>query len=128
MKHHMVVRNRQQLRGALREPELTRGTLALGAVSQPAGVIGDGLIPAAIAPVEVAAQHGGAAGRNPAQHPQVLECQPPAMPLDEGITISPDDVGHLQGWPVHLFELSWVRVSASSGLVVSCTCCWETCR
>ena len=48
------------------------------------------------------AESGGTTPRNGSQHFDVLPMEPMAVSFDERLSCSADDVGHLQGRPIHL--------------------------
>jgi hypothetical protein len=58
---------------------------------------------AAGALIEMTAECSGATPCNGQQHFYVLPADPLATSLDEGSSRGADEIGHLQGWPVHLF-------------------------
>ena len=53
--------------------------------------------------VEMAAQRGGAAGLDGVEHAPVVPRQPRTVLLDETVAVLSNDLGHLEGWPVHRF-------------------------
>src|SRR5262249_53826827 len=55
--------------------------------------------------IDVAAEYGGAAGSNGPQHFDVLPADPLAISFDECFSCGADQIGHLEGWPVHLLVL-----------------------
>ena len=62
------IRHVEQLALARAEPALARLRLALRAVPIPARVIGDGLMPAGVTPIEMPAERGGPTARDRAEH------------------------------------------------------------
>src|SRR5713101_2912449 len=68
------------------EPPLAGLRLALRTVSIPTRVIRDGLMPAAVTPVETPAERGGATARDRAKDRSLLDAQP-RMLLDEGVSL-----------------------------------------
>ncbi len=60
---------------------------------------------AASAFIEMPAERGGATPRNGQQHFDVLPGDPLTTSFDECVSRSADEIGHLEGWPVHLFVL-----------------------
>src|SRR2546425_11212106 len=64
-------------------------------------------MPAAGALMEMPAQGGGATARRGQQHFEVLPAEPVAVSFEEGRSRSADEIGHLQGRPVHLFVPVW---------------------
>ena len=94
------IRHVEQLPLARVEPALPRLRLALRAVPIPTRVIGDGLMPAGVTPIEMPAERGGATARDRAEDGPLLRAQP-RMLLDEGVTLRVEDIGHLHGRPAH---------------------------
>ena len=89
---------------------LTRGNpsfpgtrLTLRAVPVAAGVVRDGAMSAASAFIEMAAECGGATPRNGQQHFDMLPTNPLTVSFDECVARDADEIGHLEGWPAHLF-------------------------
>src|SRR5260370_14177170 len=72
-----------------------------------AGVVGDGAMSAASAFVEMPTERGGATPRNGQQHFDMLPGDPLTASFDECVSRSADQIGHLKGWPGHLFVLWW---------------------
>ena len=62
-------------------------------------------MPATGAPIEMTAKCGGTTPRNGPQYFDMHPPEPVAVSFDEGISRSADDIGHLEGWPVHLLFL-----------------------
>jgi hypothetical protein len=60
---------------------------------------------AASALIEMSAEHGGATPRNGQQHFDMLPGDPLTASFDECVSRSKDEIGHLEGWPVHLLVL-----------------------
>jgi len=58
---------------------------------------------AARALIEMSAEHGRATPRNGQQHFDMLPGDPLTASFDECVSRSADEIGHLKGWPVHLF-------------------------
>ena len=101
----MHVARREQFLAALGQPAVARSRLTLWAVSVPAAIVGDGAMSTASALIEVAAERGGAAPCNSPQYFDVLPADPLAASFDEGFSCGADQIGHLEGWPVHLLVL-----------------------
>ena len=57
--------------------------------------------------IEMSAEHGGATARNRQEHFDVLPGDPLTASFDEGVSRSADQIGHLEGWPIHLPVLWW---------------------
>jgi hypothetical protein len=76
----------------------------------------------------MATESGGAAVLNRADHPQMLPAQPASTLFDESSAATAQNIGHLQGWPGHLFSGFRDRFTsagadtgrASSGLGTAC--------
>ena len=66
---HVEIGHGEEVFGSFREPLLTGVGLALWAVPISARVIGDGLMPARVTPVDVAAEGRGATARDRAKDP-----------------------------------------------------------
>src|SRR6202023_2841303 len=113
------------------EPTVARVGLTLGAVPIAAAVVGDGRTVRAVgALIEMPAQGGGATARDGPQHFDVLPGDPPAAAFDEAASRGANQIGHLEGWPVHhslcsTLPFSW---SESRGLAVALRCRWERWR
>ncbi len=60
---------------------------------------------AASALIEMSAEHGRATPRNGQQHFDMLPGDPLTASFDESVSRSADQIGHLEGWPVHLLAL-----------------------
>jgi hypothetical protein len=82
----------KQFRGAIGHPAGAGGALAPGAVPVAAGVVGDALMMAVVAGLDVAAQRGGAAGGDGAQDASLLAAQVFAEPM----AVPPDDLRQFQ--------------------------------
>src|SRR6266446_4704177 len=91
------------------EPTVASIGLTLWAVPITATVVGDGrTVPAVGALIEMPAQGGGATARDGPQHFDVLPGDPPAAAFDEVASRGANQIGHLEGWPVHLFALRYL--------------------
>src|SRR5215467_15938291 len=101
----MHVARRKQLLAAFGQPAVARSRLALRAVPVPAAVVGDGAMSTASALIDVAAEYSSAAGSNGPQHFDVFPADPLAVSFDECFSCGADQIGHLEGWPVHLLIL-----------------------
>jgi len=82
------------------EPSGGRVRLTLRAVPIATRVIGDGLMPAGVTPIEMAAECGGATARDRPEDGSLLHAQP-GMLLEEGVTLRVEDIGHLHRRPAH---------------------------
>src|SRR5208337_1015901 len=89
------------------DPALTSLRLTLGAVAIATRVVGDGLIPAALTGIAMAAEGSGAAALNGSQGFELLVVQARSIPLQKAIALHAQDVGHLEGGPSHEFCLRW---------------------
>src|SRR5712664_1883860 len=91
----------------LLEPTFASARLTLRAVPISTRVVGDGAMSAASALIEMSAEHGSATPRNGQQHFDMLPGDPLTASFDECVSRSADEIGHLEGWPVHLLVLWW---------------------
>src|SRR5580700_374127 len=113
------------------EPTVASIGLTLWAVSIPAAVVRDGrTVPAVGALIEMPAQGGGATARDGPQHLEVLPGDPFTAAFDESASRGANQIGHLEGRPVHhslcaTLPFSW---SESRGLAVALRCGWERWR
>ena len=82
------------------EPPFPRLRLALRTVPIATRVIGDGLVPAGVTPIEMPTERGGATAHDRAEHGALLHAEP-RMLLDEGVTLRVEDIGHLHRGPAH---------------------------
>ena len=125
---HVEIGHGEEVFGSFREPLLTGVGLALWAVPISARVIGDGLVTASRASVQMAAESLRAAVPDSPQHFQLRPRQMAFVPVDEAVASRPNDVGHLERWPVHFLtrfreRLTWSgleRSTDSSGLLTAC--------
>src|SRR6266481_6139536 len=105
------------------EPTVASVGLTLWAVPVTATVVGDGrTVPAVGALIEMPAQGGGATARDGPQHFEVLPGDPAAAAFEEGASRGANQIGHLEGWPVHLIALRYLvfqleRVQRTRGCV-----------
>ncbi len=99
---HVHVGGGQEFLLARLEPAVAGLGLTLGTVPISARVVGDGAIPAAGTLIAVPAERGGAATLDGRQDLAVLGGQLGAAAFDESLPRHADEIGHLQGWPVHL--------------------------
>ena len=88
------IRHVEQLALARVEPALPRLRLALRAVPIAARVIGDGLMPAGVTPIEMPPERGCATARDRPKDGSLLHAEP-RMLLEEGVTLRVEDIGHL---------------------------------
>src|SRR5271157_5847780 len=96
-----------------------------------ARVVRDGSMSAVRALIAMSTQRGGAAALDGQQHFLVLPVDPLVTALNEGLSCTANDVGHLQRRPVHTFCICspCTRiVRASRGLPVALRCRRERCR
>jgi hypothetical protein len=101
----MEVACREKFSPTRSDPPFPSTRLTLGAVAISARIKRDGAMPAAGALIEMTAEGGGTAPRDGQQHFDMHPPEPLAVSFDEGISRSADDIGHLEGWPVHLLFL-----------------------
>src|SRR6266851_7020489 len=102
---HMHVLRRKKFPATLFQPTFASSCLTFRAVPISTGVVGDGAMSAASAFIEMSAERGGATPRNRQEHFDVLPADPLTASFDEGVSRSADQIGHLEGWPVHLLVL-----------------------
>src|SRR6266571_1691655 len=103
----MHVLRRKKFPATLLEPTFASARLTLWAVPISTRVVGDGAMSAASALIEMSAERGGATPRNGQQHFDMLPGDPLTASFDECVSRSADEIGHLEGWPVHLLVLRW---------------------
>src|SRR5438067_2324696 len=121
----MKVGHRQQIGQPRFQPLGLGQRLALGTVAIATRVVRDALPTTGVTPVEMTAEHAGAARFNSAHHAPLLWRQ--RMRGAKRGPMLAADVGHLQRWPRHQWGASlstWAR--SSSGLGVARTVCVET--
>jgi hypothetical protein len=99
----MEVASRQEFLATRLQPLVAGGGLTLGAVSIPAGIVGDGAIPAAGTLIPMSTQGGSPAALDSRQHFQMLAGDPATTRFNELLSRHPDEIGHLQRRPMHLF-------------------------
>jgi hypothetical protein len=104
---YMDVARWEKLLATCSEPAIASSCLTLRAVSISTGIVGDGAMSAASALIEMSAERGGTTPRNRQEHFDVLPGDPLTASFDEGVSRSADQIGHLEGWPVHLLVLWW---------------------
>ena len=117
------IRHVEQVALARVEPALPRLRLALRAVPVATRVIGDGLMPAGVTPIEMPTEGGGATARDRAEDRSLLHAQP-RMLLEEGVTLRVEDIGHLHGRPAHDgggFRISRDRGSTTGAVTCNCS-------
>src|SRR6516162_1068842 len=95
------VANRQQFPSSGAQPLLPGIGLALWTVPVSAGVVRDGLMPAAHASIAMASECGRAATRDGAQHFELAPRERIAIVFEELVACLADDIGHLPGWSCH---------------------------
>src|SRR5256886_15790954 len=89
------------------ELAIASSCLTLRAVPISTGVVGNGGMSAASALIEMSAERGGATRRSRQEHFDALPAGPLTASFDGGVSRSADQIGHLEGWPVHLLVLLW---------------------
>jgi hypothetical protein len=104
------VAGRKKFSSPRSNPAFPSSDLTLRAVAIAARIERDGTMPAVGALVEMTAECGGTTPRNGQQHFDMWPTGPFAVSFDEGSSRSADDIGHLQGWPVHLLLAGWLVV------------------
>ena len=122
----VVIGDRQQLGLALGKPLARRRALTLRAVPIAAGVVGDALMRAVLAALDVPAERGGATGFDRRHDLQLREAHMAGVGLAPCGPVGAKDVGDLQKRPRHAALVSAggavsdrLRPSRSSGLVTS---------
>ena len=100
--NHVYIENIQQFLFTICEPPVTSVGLALSAMAVSTRVIGDGLLAAARALIQMAAERGRAAALDRPQHTKMPPGQSGSVLLDKASARCSNDVGHLEGWRVHL--------------------------
>ena len=101
-KYNMRIGNGQQFGASRSQPPIARLTLALRAVPVSAGVIGDGLLTARGALVQMAAHGCGTALLDGNQNLNVQPGEPCRGSIQESMAGGAHDRGQLQEWPLHL--------------------------
>src|SRR5438445_654027 len=133
---HMEVADRKEFSTTFREPPVASAGQTLRAMAITAGVVGDGAMTAAGTAIEMAAQPERAAVRDGVEHTPVVPRQPGTVLLEETVSVLPNDLGHLEGWPIHRFcnfreslMLSGLETpSVSRGFATAVKCLRERCR
>src|SRR5271165_2786787 len=98
----MHVRGLQKFTATLCQPTFPSTCLTLRAMPISTRVVGDGAMSAASAFIQMPAERGGATPRNGQEHFDVLPGDPLTASFDECVSRGADQIGHLEGWPVHL--------------------------
>src|ERR1700730_6144672 len=101
-----------------------------------AAVEGDGAMAASRTTIPMAAQRSRATALDGVEHTQVQPHQPGLVLLDEALYVFSENIGRLEGCPVHgfcflreSFTLSGPeRLSISRGFATAVRCFRETCR
>ena len=115
---HVEVVDGQQFGSPVLHPFRGGAGLTLGAVAIAARVIRDPPMPAPVACLDMPAQGRGPAGRDVAQGAPLLRRERAAIPVEEGIAMSPNDLGHLEPRPGHGRASPGRGASRSRGLGV----------
>src|ERR1700693_594791 len=103
----MHVGCRKKFPATLLHPTFASTCLALRAMPISTGVVGNGTMSTASAFIEMTAECGGATPRNGQEHFDMLPGDPLTASFNECVSRSADQIGHLEGWPVHLLVLWW---------------------
>jgi hypothetical protein len=98
----MDVASGQEFLAAPLDPTVAGVGLTLGTVPITAAVVRDDAMPAAGTLVQMSTECGGAAALDGRQDLEMLPGEPVAATLDEFLSRGADEIGHLQGWSVHL--------------------------
>src|SRR6516165_3080333 len=118
----MKVFHWEQIGGALVEPLGTGSGLAAGAVAVAARVVGDALVAATVALLDMSAQLGRAAADQVTQHAALLGGGHLAVNVQEGGRVATQDVSQFQRFGRHGPWLpAVVALRKSSGLRVAAT-------
>jgi len=112
---HVEIGNWKQIFSSFSQPLLTGVGLALWAMAISAGVVRNGLMATSRASVQMAAEGLRATVANSSQHFQLRPRQMGLVPVNEVVARRPNDIGHLEGWPVHFLTRFRERLT-SSGL------------
>ena len=102
----VVVGNRQQLGLAVGQPLSRRRGLTLRAMPVAAGIVGDPLVRAVLAALDVSAERGRATGLDRRHDLQLREAHVPGVGLSPRRPVGAKDVGDLQGRPRHAAAVS----------------------
>ncbi len=98
----MDIASGQEFLAARLDPTVTSVSLALGTVPITTAVIRDDAMPAAGTLIQMSTEYGGAAALDSRQDLEMLPAEPGAAALDEFLSRGADEIGHLQGWSMHL--------------------------
>ena len=109
----VIIRNRQELGLAVFEPLPRRGGLALRAVAVAAGIVGDALVRAVLAALDVAAERGGATGLDRRHDLQLGEAHVTGVGLPPRRPMGAKDVGDLEERPRHAALVSRAAIALS---------------
>ena len=109
----VIIGNRQELRLAFFEPLPRRRRLALRAVAIAAGVVGDPLVRAVLAALDVSAERGRATGLDRRHDLQLGKAHVPGVGLSPRRPVGAKDVGDLEGGPRHAAVVSRAAFSSS---------------
>src|SRR4029077_10132512 len=101
----MHVLRRKKFPATFLEPTFASTRLTLRAVPISTRIVRDGAMSATSALIEMSAERGGATPRNRQEHFDMLPADPLTASFDECVTRGADQIGHLEGWPVHLLVL-----------------------
>jgi hypothetical protein len=103
---HVQIAGREKLLSTCSDPAVPSSGLTLRAMAIAAAVIGNGgTMSAAHTLIEMTTECGGTTPANGQQHFDVLPTEPVTISFEEGISRGADQIGHLEGWPGHLFLL-----------------------
>ena len=110
----VVVGNRQEFGLAVFEPLPRRRGLALRAVAIAAGIVGDPLVRAVLAALDVSAERGRATGLDRRHDLQLGEADVTGVGLAPRRPVGAKDVGDLQGRPRHAALVRRAAFSSSA--------------
>jgi hypothetical protein len=111
----VIIRNRQQLGLAVFEPSPRGGRLTLRAVAISAGIVGDPLVRAVLAALDVSAERGRATGLDRRHDLELVEAHVTGVGLAPCRPVGAKDVGDLERGPRHAAVVSRAAVVWSGG-------------
>src|SRR5712692_2049871 len=102
--HYVEIADVQQFLLSISQPAVTSVGEALRAVPIAARVIRDGAMTATGATIQMTTECRRAAMFDGSQHFQLLPGQPGPAALDEVLAVLSNDIGHLEGGPIHFLR------------------------
>lgn len=133
---HMEVADREEFSTSFSEPLVASAGQTLRAMPITTRVVGDDAMTASGTAIEMAAQRGRAAVLDGVEYAPVVPRKPGTVLLNEAVLVLSDDIGHLEGRPVHRFcnfrerlTLSGLETSiVSRGFATAVKCFRERCK